>query len=393
MLVKALAAFLDPDIGLGGGKMGGGIEQQRPARGVRRDRQLIGIRHGGDLARLRHAPTPGDVEHRVFGGAGFKQLLEGHLAAHALARDQGHRGGGRHFMILLEIARHQHVLQPHRLIGLQRVRDADGGRHIPLGVEFDGDLDLFSKRVAQLLDRGDRLVDLVPGDELVLVVGREPVERPDLDALDAAGIDQLAHDLFRLGVEIVFVGEAGVVEPDTGIGAPANEAIDRRIERFPEQVPQRQVDGAQRTQFRAAGHLEIEGAVKVGPDALDVARVAAEQRGCCGMDDVGFRRLARIGFANAVNAGVGLDLDPGPVRPEFRILTRIPVEVSMRVIFIGGASAAACAYWTASGEASSEDSIRRRSSMRFPRTRLFYLGRSCGMGQGGSTAGTLGLVR
>src|SRR5580698_9586672 len=60
----------------------------------------------------------------------------------------------------------------------------------------------------------------------------------------------------------------------------------------------------------------------------------------------------------------------------------------MRVIFIGGALTAAAAYWAASGEASSEDSIRRRSSMRFPRTRFFYLGRSCGMGQGGSTAGS-----
>ncbi len=163
-------------------------------------------------------------------------------------------------------------------------------------------------------------------DELVLVARRRAVERPDLDGLDAARLDQLAHDLFRFAVEVVLVGETGVVEADAGVRFAPDQPVHGRVEVLSEQVPQGQVDGAQGPDFGAAGDLKIEGAVEIGPDPLDIARVAAEQRIGHRVNHSRLGGVARIRLSDTRNAGVGIDPDPGPVRPERGIVATLPVH-------------------------------------------------------------------
>ncbi len=47
--------------------------------------------------------------------------------------------------------------------------DADRGSQIPLRVKLNGNLDLVAEAIAQLLYRNERLVDIMPGNVLVLV--------------------------------------------------------------------------------------------------------------------------------------------------------------------------------------------------------------------------------
>ena len=206
------------------------------------------------------------------------------------------------------------------------MRNANRGGDVPLRVELHGDIDLRTEGLAQLPHRLKRLVDVLRRDELVPVARRRAVERPDLDGLDAARLDQLAHDLFRFAVEVVLVGEAGVVEADARVCFAPDQPVDGRIEVLPEQVPQGQVDGAQGPDFGAAGDLEIEGAVEIGPDPLDIARIAAEQRIGHRVNHGRLGRVARIGLSDARDASIGIDLDPGPVRPERRIVAALPVH-------------------------------------------------------------------
>jgi hypothetical protein len=116
--------------------------------------------------------------------------------------------------------------------------------------EFDRDFDIGTEGVAQLTDRRERLLEILGCDELIPVAGCGGVEGPDLDGLNAARVDELTHDLFRFAVEVVLVGEAGVVQADAGVGFASDQAVDGRIEVFPEQVPEGEVDGAQGPDLR-----------------------------------------------------------------------------------------------------------------------------------------------
>ena len=141
-----------------------------------------------------------------------------------------------------------------------------------------------------------------------------------------------------------------------------DQPVDGRVEVLSEQVPQRQVDGAQGPDFGAAGDLKIESAVEIGPNPLDIARVAAEQR-------AGHRvNHGRLG-------GLRGYVSPIPETPaSVSILTQVQCgqngassrlfqyTVSMRVIFDGAAVWAAAAYAPASGEASNRDTNDLRLS-------------------------------
>jgi hypothetical protein len=66
VFVEPLAAFLDPNVWRCCGEVGGRVEKEGTARGVRCDGQLLGIGERGDLAGFGQAAAPGDVEHYVF---------------------------------------------------------------------------------------------------------------------------------------------------------------------------------------------------------------------------------------------------------------------------------------------------------------------------------------
>ena len=67
-------------------------------------------------------------------------------------------------------------------------------------------------------------------------------------------------------------------------------------------------------------------AVEVGPDALDVAGVVADEGGRDPVEDGGFGGIVGVGFADAGDPGVGIDFEPCPVGPEGSIVTRFPPD-------------------------------------------------------------------
>ena len=84
-------------------------------------------------------------------------------------------------------------------------------------MKFHENFNLRAKRIAQLADGTERLINIRLSNILPLGAMRRFVKGPDLEGLDAVSIDQLAHDLFRLFEEVVPLGEASVVNPNPGI--------------------------------------------------------------------------------------------------------------------------------------------------------------------------------
>ncbi len=140
------------------------------------------------------------------------------------------------------------------------------------------------------------------------------VERPDLHGVDALleqrerklvgaieeGVEVLVLALLRVEAEVgralrrlgldVGVAGAGVVDLDPVAHAAAEQVAERQVRRLAEDVPQRDVDG------RAAAHLgarrgKADVAREGALDALDVARVAAQERW---RDDAVDMRLGRL---------------------------------------------------------------------------------------------------
>ena len=237
--VEPLAALLDPQVGHRGRQVSRGVEQQRPAGGVRREGQLMRVGERGNLARFGEPAAPAHVEHDELRGPRFEHRFELQLARHAFAEGQCEARGPRQFRVLAVVARHQHVLEPHRLVGFQRLRDANGRCQVPHRVELHQDLDRHAEAIAQNAHRPQRGVDLRRRDELPLVGQRRAVEGPDFDGADAVAVDQFLHDAVRLFVEVVALREARVVEPHSRVRPAADQAVDRRLEHVAEQVPQR----------------------------------------------------------------------------------------------------------------------------------------------------------
>ena len=194
-------------------------------------------------------------------------------------------------------------------------------------MELEHDLDAVPERVAQASQRHERAVHLVGRDVLVPAALRGSVERPDLDALDPVAIHDLAHDLLGLDVEVVPQREAGVVDRHSRVRAPADQAPDGRAERLAEEVPERQVDRGENPHLGPAADLVVEGPVELAPDPLDVPGVAPEETARdLGVDESGLGRVAGVGLAQAHEAGVGVEAQPGPVGPERRVVPALPVD-------------------------------------------------------------------
>ena len=96
----------------------------------------------------------------------------------------------------------------------------------------------------------------------------------------------------------------------------AEQLVDGRAEGAPFQVPQRVVDAAERrVDHRAAGKARAD--VELVPDALDVHRVHADQPIGEIVDHVGGGHVGpgAVGFADAVQALIGVHLDKAKVAP------------------------------------------------------------------------------
>ena len=61
-----------------------------------------------------------------------------------------------------QIVLRQHLLEPHRLEFLERLRDADRRRQVPVAVELHGDFDVVAELGADLAQRLAALPQLLP---------------------------------------------------------------------------------------------------------------------------------------------------------------------------------------------------------------------------------------
>ena len=95
----------------------------------------------------------------------------------------------------------------------------------------------------------------------------------------------------------------GVVELAVIAHHAAEHRVHRQTQRFAADIPERQVDGAERVHLLASGRVE-ERAQHILPEVLDAARVLADHAAGALHQQVG-----SAAFADAGDAGVGLDGD------------------------------------------------------------------------------------
>ena len=89
----------------------------------------------------------------------------------------------------------------------------------------------------------------------------------------------------------VHVGEiqAGGVAIDLGAEGAADQLVDRLVAGLADDVPQRDVDTADRGDRHALGAVILDPVVEIFPDHLDVERIAPDHAGCELAVDEGFR--------------------------------------------------------------------------------------------------------
>ena len=109
----------------------------------------------------------------------------------------------------------------------------------------------------------------------------------------------------------------------------AQQGVDRAAEHLAFDIPQREVEGADRVDFLASRRIE-EGARHVLPEALDVLRVLADEASGGLLEGV-----ARAAFADAGDAGVGFDGDDEVALVEERIGAFRRVHADARDLHLG----------------------------------------------------------
>ena len=307
-----------------------GVQGVRPGAVVGGRRDRVRVSHARNLACLGDPSAPHRVDHEDVRAAKLKdppelpachQVLAGEYRDRRLLTEGGEDAG---------IIRADQVLDPGRLVLLERMRDLDRGRERPEAVALDHDVHLTTHGLADLPYRLEpRLQVTVVNSDAALLLG-EDVERPYLHRRDPFR-QQIAGELVGMGTKCLQVVEharrvgdpvagaksAAVERSGTGVirlylvvAGAAEELVDGQTGGQTEDVPERDVqrgDGAHLVALgtEAGAHL-----IKRAPMALDRERVLAEEqwRGEL-MDERARRRWRVVGltFTNETLVGVQAD--------------------------------------------------------------------------------------
>src|SRR5215207_4791081 len=180
-----------------------------------------------------------------------------------------------------------------------------------------GTVDL-AKPVHCQLDRFERLVNVVA------IVGPAFVTHPGGEAqVSPPCVRELAR-LLNAGGTIEYTGRGKALHP-LAAGA-AEKLVDRHAERFPEDVPQRDVNRRKRCGGDLAP-LEVRTAVHRLPEVLDAARILADQEAAEMLQHPLHGKLAPgdASFANTGDPLIRLDRDDELVTmPDFDRITAHP---------------------------------------------------------------------
>ena len=140
-----------------------------------------------------------------------------------------------------------------------------------------------------------------------VMVGR--FERVDLHSCNTA-VEQEPHDFHRVPAHLHVVDRpvigGGVVNAHAGPRLSPKQTVQRQPRSLAQNIELRHVDGTQHAHISAArgSHrsLDVHGA----PDAVDIARIAADDQTGVLLERPDLRLRKRIGLAHAVNAFVGV---------------------------------------------------------------------------------------
>ena len=261
-----------------------------------------------DLLRPGDALGAAGIDHDDIQRAAVDQAAEVGDGPALLAGAERGRGRGAEPLPAVDIALGERVLEPVEAIGLEGAGHGDGvaGGPVRAGGDIDDDLGIVADRLADGADDRDvALRILAEGD-------REVVAPAALQDLVAAGA--------QVGELAAEAGEVGGVEDDRGGGADAvaalaaEETVERQAGEMTGEIPERHVDGADGEGDDAAIAGPVGGVAKLGPDRLDVARVAADETlGEAAIDDDLHRQRSVLGtgdrLAPADGAARGLEPD------------------------------------------------------------------------------------
>src|SRR6266404_5464045 len=287
----------------------------RAGEGVRCDHAMVRLRQGGDAAAFGEASRPGNVGLDDVDGAAGDQLAEPIEPDFGLVASD--RGGERigDPRAAVDVVGRDRLLDPIELTGIERPAHLDRERRAPGAVDVDHQLRLWSQGLTHRFDPhyilfGIDLADLRMIHQMAQMGLRRRVA-PDLHlhALEAAGAVALG-----LAGEIVD-RLAFLVEAAAGIGldpvaAAPEQAVERQFGDLAGDVPERDVDAADRVHDDAAAAKLAGAREHLLPQAFDQQRILADQhRRQLRLDHPLSGAAADPGLTDPDHPLVGLDLD------------------------------------------------------------------------------------
>ena len=177
---------------------------------------------------------------------------------------------------------------------------------------FDRDLHVVADRVTNPADRLEAGFELRRGDELAAIGERDLVERPDLHRHDPLG-HEIPRQSIGIGAKVEDVVVARVVGADALARAAPEQAVDGLAGRFAGEIPQRQIDGAQRPHLRARPAVIADGEEQIVPEPFAIARILPEQGSRERLVHDRFRRRrCGVGLPESDQPLVGVQAHPEP---------------------------------------------------------------------------------
>ncbi len=291
-----------------GGQVQGGGQPRPEIEGVRGDRQVGGLGERGDLLELGDPAHLGDARLQDVAGPLPHDLAEAVHGGLVLAERDGSLGGGGHPREPRVVLRRPHRLfQPEQAIGRERPRHRDGLEGRPRAVGVEHQLHVGAHRLPGRAHRGHvGLVELQHPEALRHEVPAGPRHR----------VRCLVAQETRVGGQARAQG-------------PAQQLVDRRAAHLAEQVPQRDLDAADREHPEPTPPVDHGPAMHQVDHRLDAQRVLADdQRRQALLDDAHHRERRAVGegLAEPGDALVGVhpheDLLAGAAGPGRRRVHR-----------------------------------------------------------------------
>ena len=155
--------------------------------------------------------------------------------------------------------------------------------HIEPGVDIEAELDLVANRFAHRLELRDGRAHSFPRFEQVPALGEAPA-----DELPACFFRRQARFDQRLDLQIV--PDVVRIADDLVARQSAEQLVDRHVQRFALDIPERDIDRRQRRRYRAL-RREERSPGDVLPDVLDSPWILADQHRLEMLDDAGHRQL------------------------------------------------------------------------------------------------------